>query len=194
MTKKKKQKSKKLQTKAVIEKKLQTKAVIEKWLARALSLSVRDKMRSFNIEGVYFNADEKELVATDGRAMLIVKIKISGVLIPLDLETGLYDVIGDTLLKKDIEQEKINFPNYQTALPSNANKVCGGDILWGIIDCMIKNNVYLNIWRYANVLRILDKLALNWTFTNDAPLLSVLMEADSNQYNIKYVIMPVNYL
>jgi len=180
MTKKKKQ-----------EPKLQTKANIKKWLARVLFLTLGE-MKTWMVEAVYFNAKEKELVATDGSALFIAKIKPFGVLIPLNLENGLYDVVGDMLIKReDDENEERGFVNYRGVLPTKTKAVCSGYILEGIIKCMIGNKVYIDIWKYAPVLKILDKLALNWSFFNNSPLEPVLIEADCNEYNLKYIIMPV---
>lgn len=183
MTKKKKE----------AKRKLQTKATIKKWLARVLFLT-KGEMKTWMIGAVYFNAKEKELVATDGKALFIAKIKPSGVLIPLNLENGLYDVVGDILIKREDDDEKRKFVNYQGVIPTKTKAVCSGYILDGIIKCMIENKVYLDIWKYTPVLKILDKLALDWSFFNNSPLELVLMEADCNEYNFKYIIMPVNYI
>lgn len=170
--------------------KLQIKVVIDKWLARALSLT-KGVMRTYSIDCIYFNAKEKELVATNGHTLLVVKFKPAGSLLVLNLEEGLYDIIGETLLlKEDINQET-TFPKYQKIIPTGAKEICHGHTLSGVIDCMIKNQVYLDVWRFASVLRILNNLSLWWTFTNNSPVEPVMMEAENSKYHIKYVIMAV---
>ena len=180
MTKKKKQ-----------EAKLQTRAIIKKWLARVLFLT-KGEMQTWSIDAIYFNAKEKELVATDGKALFIAKIKPSGILIPLNLENGLYDIVGDMLIKReDGENEKRNFVNYKGVVPTKTKAVCFDCILTGLLKCMVKNKVCVDIWKYSPVLKILDKLALDWSFFNNSPIEPVLMETDCNEYNLKYIIMPI---
>ncbi len=167
--------------------KLQTKAVIEKWLARVLFLT-KGEMKTWMVDAVYFNAEEKKLVTTNGCALFIAKIKPSGVLIPLNLENGFYDVVGNMLIKRD-EDKECKFPNYQGVIPTKTKAICNGYILKGIVKCMIENKVCVDIWKYAPVLKILDKLALDWSFFNNSPAEPVLMEADCSEYNLKYIIV-----
>jgi len=171
--------------------KLQTRANIKKWLARVLFLT-KGEMQTWVVDRIYFNAKEKELVATDGRALFIAKIKPSGILTPLNLENGLYDVVGDMLIKReDDENDKRNFVNYKGVVPTETKVICSDCILRGVLKCMVKNKVYIDIWKYSPVLKILDKLALDWNFFNNSPAEPVLMETDCNEYNLKYIIMPM---
>ena len=173
--------------------KLQTKVVVEKWLARALFLTkVETMMARFTIDAVHYDAKEMELAATDGIALLVVKIKPEGMLIPLNLETGFYDVVGDMLLKKDVVDNKREFPNYQEIIPMESKEVCANFLLLeGIVDCMVKNQVHLNIWKYENVLKILNRNFNYWSFVNESPVTPVLMKADNSKYDVKYIIMPI---
>lgn len=166
-----------------------TRAAIEKWLARVLLLTQAKTQSSWVIDVVKFNAETKELVATDGKAMLIVKIKSTGTLLPFNLETGFYDVFGEILLKSDRDVD-CRFPDYKGVISPNVKKVCSGDLLSGIIECMIKQQVYLDIWKYEKVLRILDKHFSYWVFAANESSQPAVMEADSDKYNIKYIIMP----
>ena len=168
------------------KRKPQTKAAIEKWLARALLLTKAKTVVSYAMDIIRFDAEAKVFVATDGRALLAVKIKSTGALLPFNLETGFYDILGETLLKSDREGR---FPDYKSVMPE-AEKVCSGDMLYGLVDCMIKQRVYLDIWKYKSVLNILDKHFSDWVFTNAGKDRPVMMEADSDKYNVKYIIMP----
>jgi len=171
--------------------KLQTRASIEKWLARALLLTKAKSVVSYTIDVIRFNAKAKELISTDGRSMLVVKIKQSGTLLPFNLETGFYDVLGETLLKSDRDVNS-RFPDYESVIPTG-EKVCSGDILSGIVECMIKQQVSLDIWKYESVLKTLNKHFSDWVFTNVSNVLPVMMEADSDKYNVKYVVMPIKF-
>ena len=168
-----------------------TKAVIDKWLARALFLTRAKTSVISRINVVHFDAERKELVATDKRTLLIAKVKPSGVLIPLNLKAGNYDVVSNMLIRRKSVKEEIVFPSYQSILSTITKEICCNNILDGIVECMIKGQVYLNIWKYAPVLRILSGFSDSWVFTNDSPAQPVMMEADSDKYNIKYIIMPI---
>lgn len=184
MTKKKEQKKQQ-------KPKLQIKAIIDKNLARALSLTVAGKMINYTISAVYFNAKEKELVATDGKVLLVVKIKPAGLLsITLNLEEGLYNVIGNMLIKNDIEQNEIKFPSYQKIIPVKPKKICNGDILHGLLDCIVKNQIHLDIWKFAPVLKTLDRVSHFWEFFNNSSIEPIVMEFENNDYFIRCVMMP----
>jgi len=171
--------------------KLQMKAIIDKDLARALSLVITGKMVRYNISAVYFNAKEKELVATDGNVLLVIKIKPTGLLsTTLGLEGGFYDVKGDMLIRNDMNQKEINFPNYQKVIPVKPKEICSGDILCGLLDCMVKNQIHLDIWKFAPVLRTLSRISEFWSFANNSSMEPVVMESKNFNYIIKYVMMP----
>ncbi len=172
--------------------KLQTRATINKDLARILFLT-KGVMKTLTVDVIYFNAKEKELVVTDGSALFIAKIKPSGTLIPLNLENGLYDIVSNMLIRRDDDKQN-NFPRYKGVIPTKTKAVCSGYILDIIIKGMIENKVYLNVWKYLPVLKILNKIASYWEFFNNSSLEPVLMEADCNEYNFKYIIMPVKYI
>ena len=164
-----------------------TRAPLEKWLARALSLTMgRD---SNTLDVIRFDAKTNELAATDGRALLVVKIKSAGTLLPFNLEDGLYDLLGETLIKSDRDRDS-RFPNYSSVISLETKESCTGDLLYGIIDCMIKQKVYLDIWKYKGILNLLDKQFSDWVFTNEGHDRPVMMEADSDKYNVKFIIMP----
>ena len=167
-----------------------TKAVIDKWLARALFLTRAETSVSLRIDVVHFDAERKELAATDKRTLLIAKVNPSGVLIPLNLKAGNYDVVSNMLIRRKHVGEEIVFPQYQSIIPT-AKEICCNNILDGIVECMVKGQVYLNIWKYATVLRILNGFSDSWVFSNDSPIQPVMMEADDDKYNIKYIIMPI---
>jgi len=171
--------------------KLQTKATIDKNLARALSLTIAGEMITYTISAVYFNAKEKELVATDGRNLLIVKVKPKGLLsITLDLEEGLYDIIGNILIKNDMKQNKVKFPPYRKAVPIKPKEICNGDILHGLLDCITKNQIHLDIWKFTPVLKTLDKLSPFWNFANNSSIEPIIMKYENNDYVVEYVMMP----
>jgi hypothetical protein len=172
------------------EKKFQTKVVIEKWLARALFLVKAKTSMSYSMDTIRFEAKTQTLVVTDGKVLLAVTIKSTGILLPFNLETGFYDVLGETLLKSDRDVNH-RFPDYKSVMPQS-EKICAGDMLYGIIDCMIKQQVYLDIWKYKNILNILDKHFSDWVFTNGGNDKPVMMEANSDKYNVKFIIMPYN--
>jgi len=165
--------------------------VIERWLARALLLSKTETSVSLRMDVVHYNAKADELVATDGRALLIVKMKPIEALIPIKLAEGDYGIYGDRLIQKGADRKENVFPEYQKIVPVKAKVICSGDIFNGIIECMVKGQVYLNIWKYASVLKILSGFSPSWVFTNDDPVQPVMMEADDSKYDIKYIIMPI---
>lgn len=170
--------------------KLQTKATIDKRIARALFLT-KGEMKTYSIDGVYYNAEEKELVATDSRLLFVIKLKPVA-LMPLNLKGGLYDIIGNVLILKTEDREKeIEFPKYRDVILIGAKEICRGDILSGIVDCMIKGQVHLNIWKFEAILKILNNLSLWWTFTNNSPAERVMMEAENSMYNIKCIVAPI---
>ena len=167
-----------------------TRAPLEKWLARALSLTMgRD---SNTLDVIRFDAKTNELAATDGRALLVVKIKSAGTLLPFNLEDGLYDLLGETLIKSDRNRDS-RFPNYANVIPFEAKEICAGDILYKILDCMTKQQVCLDIWKYESTLKTLDKFSSSWVFTNESNTSPVMMEADNEKYNVKYIIMPIKF-
>jgi len=168
-----------------------TKAIIDKWLARILTLTKAETSVSFRIDVIHFDAKKGELAATDKRTLFIAKVKPSGVLIPLNLETGIYDIVSNMLIKRETIEEEIAFPPYQSIIPVKAKEICFNNILDGIVECMIKGQIYLNIWKYATVLKILNGFSKNWIFANDSPTQPVMMEAEDDKYNIKYIIMPI---
>ena len=168
--------------------KLKTKVAIEGWLARALSLLRAKSSVSYSMDTIRFEAKTQTLVVTNGQTLLAVKIKRSGTLLPFDLETGFYDIFGEILLKADRDSNS-RFPDYKSVMPE-AGKICAGDLLYGIIDCMIKQKVYLDIWKYKGILNLLDKHFFDWVFTYEGHDRPVMMEADSDKYNVKLIIMP----
>lgn len=176
---KKKMKKKKPQTRAVIE---------NSYLARALFLTKAKKQTSWVIDVIRFNAETQELVATDGRVLLVVKIKSTGVLLPFDLETGFYEIFGETLLKAD-KTDNPRFPDYKSVMPEG-DVICTGSILDGIIICMIKQEAFIDIWRYESILKILNKFSSDWVFMSVNKSHPIMMEASNSKYNVKYVMMP----
>ena len=178
----------KMSKKKADKKKIQT-ASIDKQLARALVLTKSKESSRYSIRDIFFNRDTKEIVATDGRSLLVLIAKPSGFFMDIfDLETGLYEIIENRLLRRDVEIKDIIFPKYQDAIPKT-NQVCTGNALKGIIDCIIKNQVYIDIWRFEAVLKILNKFNSEWIFTNESPNGPVLMETSTLNYDIKYVMM-----
>lgn len=160
-------------------------------VSKALFLSKAKRSVKYAIDTIFFNAETKELVATDGKAMLIVKIKSTEGLLPFNLEAGFYDVFGEVLLKSDRDVDS-KFPNdYESIIPTS-EKICSGSILSGIIHCMIKQQVCLDIWKYEGVLKILNKNFSDWFFINVSNKLPVMMEAENVKHNIKYIIMPTS--
>jgi len=170
------------------KKKTKTIATIDKKIARALFLTKAKTSSRYPISNVYFNSETKELVATDGKSMLIVVIKPIGILVETcRLETGLYTILENKLLRSDNQNK--TFPKYQDMIPK-AKEICSGEALFGIIDCMIKNKVYINIWRFGTVLKILNKISqYGWVFTNESPNHPVMMEFEDDSYQIKYIMM-----
>jgi len=163
-------------------------AIVDKQLGRALSLSTARNDGRYTLDFIYFNSNDKVLVATNARAMLIVFPKPRGSLTEIyELETGLYEITNGRLFK--IDREDINFPKYQGIVPK-AKQICTGEALRGIIQCMIENKVYVNIWKFAKVLRILDKYSPDWIFTNNSPEEPVMMETENGFYKIQYIMMP----
>jgi len=160
---------------------------IDKQIAKALSLVKSKESSRYAIESIYVNKETKEIVATDGRHLLIVTMKSEGFFNDI-LETGLYDIIGANLLEKNINNADIHFPIYQDAVPKT-KEVYKGSALRGIINCIIGKQVYIDIWRFESVLKILDKISSEWIFTNEAPNRPVLMEAETISYKIKYIMM-----
>jgi len=188
-------KSKKKEIVKKVKEKLNTKAVIDKNLARALALTLRKESSRFTIGNVFVNAESKEIVATDGCSLLVIKPKLSG-LVPsalLNLEAGLYDIVGDILLRKEVEMKDICFPEYQDILAvAVAEQVYEGSILRGLIICMAKNQVAVDVWRYERVLKVLDKYSCNWAISNKDPASFVLMKSSSSNYDVKYIVMSIN--
>jgi len=166
--------------------------VIDKKIARALFLTKAKKDGRYDLSSVYFNNETKEIVATDAKSMLIVAIKSTGLLVEYDkLETGLYNIFGDVLVRKDNQDS--SFPKYQDVIPKSSKEICSDNILDGLIDCMIKNKTYINIWEYVSVLKILDRMPFNkWVFINESPKCPVLIESENAFYKIKYILMPLN--
>ena len=167
-----------------------TRASLEKWLARALSLTIGKD--STTIDVIRFDAKKKELAATDGRVLLVVKIKSAGTLLPFNLEDGFYDLLGGTLIKSERDKAS-RFPNYVNVIPFEKKEICAGDILYKILDCMTKQQVCLDIWKYESTLKTLDKFSSSWVFTNESNTSPVMMEADNEKYNVKYIIMPIKF-
>ncbi len=183
MTKKKKKK--------IQKPKLQTRATIDKNLARALSLTLGSKMINYTISAVYFNGKEKELVATNSRNLLVVKIKPRGLLsITLNLEEGLYDIIGNIFIRNDMKQDKVKFPPYRKAIPVKPKEICNGSILHGLLDCIVKNQIHLDIWKFIPILKTLDKLSSSWSFANNSSIEPIVMKYENNDYIVEYIMMP----
>ena len=173
--------------------KFQTTATIDKRLARALSLtkSLQDS-KSYVLSKVYYDREKRELVSTNGQIILIVKLKKSGSLFSLKINTGLYRVVGDLLIRAEEEEQKqkLRFPKYENVM-IKSNPVCNGDLLYSLLDCIIKRQVKVNIWRYENVLKILDKMSSYWSFTNEYPSSVVMMETSTNKFDIVFMMMPI---
>ena len=87
---------------------------VEKDLAKALrGTCCKEKKRAF-ISKIYYDAKEKKLVSTNGRAMLIVD---SSRLIPVDdEEDGFFELVGDNLIEVSMSEK---FPNWKRAIPSD---------------------------------------------------------------------------
>jgi len=167
-----------------------TRINIESWLARALTLAKSKSPVNWRINCVLFNAETKELVATNGHCMLIVKTKPGGTIVPFNLEPGLYEILDDVLLKREEEQGKeIKFPEYQSIIVESDAR-CSHNILYGIIICMIKQGMFVDIWKYENILKVLNKFSSDWIFTNVNENRPMMMEADTSRYNVKYIMMP----
>ena len=173
--------------------KFQTTAMIDKHLARALSLtkSLQDT-KSYVMSKVYYDREKRELVATDGRIILIVKLKESGSLFSLKIDTGLYRVVGDLLVRAEEEEQKqkLRFPKYESVM-IKSNPVCHGDLLYSLLGCIIKRQVKVDIWRYENILKVLDKMSSYWSFTNESPSSVVMMEANTTKFDITFIVMPI---
>jgi len=173
--------------------KFQTTATIDKRLARALSLtkSLQDT-KSYVMSKVYYDKEKRELVSTDGRIILIVKLKESGSLFSLKINTGLYRVAGDLLIRAEEEEQRQEkcFPRYEN-VTIKSNPVCHGDLLYSLLDCIIKRQVKVDIWKYENVLKVLDKMSSYWSFTNESPSSVVMMETSTNKFDIVFMIMPI---
>jgi len=166
-------------------------ATINKDIAKAFTLTKAKEKRRYALNNVYFDAETKELVVSNGTSLIIITIKPTGLGFEIyTLETGLYDIVGDRLFKKEKAEEMI-FPKYQDIVPET-KEVCSGKALRGIIDCMIKKQVYIDIWKFGAVLKILDKISCNWIFSNMSPTSPVLMETENVSYKIKYIMMPYN--
>jgi len=166
---------------------------IDKSLARALSLTKGGPNSHYMEQSldVARVTEKGEIITTNRCSLLVVTPIKDNRLLLSNIQQGLYDIVGDTFLK--IDKEEFIFPDCVQFI-STKPKLLGTSIislLSDILTYMIKSQTKINIWRFENVLKILNKYN-SWTFYGDSPHTHILMECETFQYNIKYVVMPVS--
>jgi len=166
--------------------------ILDKPIIRALKSILPKNASRYAIDLVYVDKDKEEIVATDGRQLLLIKRDDTqpGHLIRNgELRTGLYTIVGtDTLCQQDNDSI---FPDYHPVIPSTAKFICkNNDFLDGIIQCIATAQVGIKVFAFAKTLKALNALGATWKFFNDSPDKPVLMTATQSGCIIQSVIMP----
>lgn len=133
------------------------KAVINKNYSALLSAVLAKEDTRYVLSRVYYNADTAELCATNGRGLILIKLKK-----PLVLITGLYDLNKDQLITSDIEGV---FPKYQDIMPvdkyiKEVDKIRSNysvNFAMQLIAAMTNNGIGINYLFFEKLLKILNK-------------------------------------
>lgn len=158
-------------------------------LTKALIMTLKKENGRYAINHISFNRKTQEFIATDGRTMLIVKIKSTLIEAgPFSkLETGLYEIVNNYLYKNDKEQK---FPNPLNIIPPMDIDICTGYLRENLLWCMLKKQTYVVIWDYISVIKILDKVSSIWYFYNESYDRPMAMRCECKVGKVVYLIMP----
>ncbi len=168
--------------------------IIKHEIARLLALTKAKEKTRYLLNKIYFDNKTNELMATNGRNMIIIICKPTGLIIETHkLETGFYDIAENRLFKN---KQEGNFPKYQNLIPKG-DIIYTGNVFTGIFITMIKSKKILNIFGdndikgIETILKILNEISTEWSFTSPTTISPVLIEMENKEYKIKYITMPL---
>ena len=164
----------------------QIRCTLNKKLVAILKAAKSKESTRYAIEQVNYDADKKELAATDGRHSVVIKRD-------LPIKTGLYGLYGNELI---LAEDAGKFPRYEDILPpeNDCEKITSNYEAKGFFVVMAKAGIGIDIFLHEKLIKALVRTDDLYEFfvRKDDPKTRPLYVKCEGEFDIKAVFMPFN--